>query len=70
MFDHCGTTIEHEDYFTNYTNLTTIETFTPGYDGQAATVLHNTTAKANVKSLVHMMVKKRVEAVYLSDDGL
>jgi len=67
-FGYCDTMIEYEGSFTAYANQTTINRISAAYRQQTAIVIYNTTAKANVKSLVHTMSTNKIKAVYFTSD--
>lgn len=67
-FGYCDTMIEYEGSFSGYANQTTINKIPAAYRKQTAIVIYNTTATANVKSLIHTMSVNKIEAVYFTSD--
>ena len=68
LFSHADTILQYENSLANYKDAATIATFTPGYNGQTAIFVHSTTSTANVRSYVHNMATKGIEAVYFGVD--
>lgn len=68
MFDYADTIVQYENSLENYKDGTTINTFTPGYNGQTAVIVHTTTNTETVNSLVHTMAQRGVEAVHFGVD--
>ena len=68
LFAYADTIIQYEDTLANYKDLTTIATFNQAFNKQTAIVIHDTTTTANVKTYVHDMAVKGIEAVYFGVD--
>lgn len=68
LFDYADTILQYENSQSNYKDVTTIDTFTQGYDGQTAVVVYNTTDTAAVKNSVHTLAQKGLGAVYFGVD--
>lgn len=68
LFRYADTVVEYEGPLQSYRNGTTIDTFTQGYNAQAAVVIHTTTDTAAVRSQVHTMAQRGVQAVYYGVD--
>ncbi|KAL9124860.1 MAG: hypothetical protein Q9175_008166 [Cornicularia normoerica] len=68
LFSYCDTMVEFENALAEYANDTTIATIPSAYRDQSAILVYNTTATADVKSLVHTMALDGVEAVYFTSD--
>lgn len=69
-FSYADFIVEYEQYYTNYSSPGTIQTFTSGYNNQAAILLHNTSLTANLTTLVHPMITAGIGAVSVCPDGL
>ena len=68
LFKYADTVLEYEGTLQGYKDGVTIDGFTKGYNSQAAVVIHDTTDTAAVKSQVHTMALRGVQAVYYGVD--
>ena len=60
--------MQYEGKLLRYKDTATIATFDQAYTDQTAIVIYSTTSTANVKSHVHDMAVKGIEAVYFGVD--
>ncbi|KAL8786440.1 MAG: hypothetical protein Q9213_002756 [Squamulea squamosa] len=68
LFDYADTILQYENAFSSYKDVTTINTFQPGFNAQTAIVIYNTPSTADIKSSVHTMVQQGIQAVYYGVD--
>ena len=68
LFKYADTVLEYEGTLQGYKDGVTIDGFTKGYNSQAAVVIHDTTDTAAVRSQVHTMALRGVQAVYYGVD--
>ena len=68
LFSYADTIIQYEGKLSNYKDTATISTFNQAYNQQTAIIIHDTTTTANVKTYVHDMAVKGIEAVYFGVD--
>ena len=68
LFAYADTIVQYEDKLAKYKDPGTISTFNQAFNQQTGIVIHDTTSTANVKTYVHDMVGKGIEAVYFGVD--
>ncbi|KAI4193183.1 MAG: hypothetical protein LQ350_008432 [Teloschistes chrysophthalmus] len=68
LFAFADTIIQYEGKLSDYRDTATISTFNQALNQQTAIVIHDTTTTTSVKTLVHNMAVKGIEAVYFGVD--
>ena len=67
-FAYADTIIQYEGKLSKYKDTATISTFNQAYNQQTGIIIYDTTTTANVKTYVHDMAVKGIEAVYFGVD--
>ena len=68
LFAYADIIIQYEGKLSQYKDTATISTFNQAFNQNTAIVIHDTTTTANVKTYVHNMAVKGIEAVYFGVD--
>ncbi|KAL8766981.1 MAG: hypothetical protein Q9209_006393 [Squamulea sp. 1 TL-2023] len=68
LFNYADTIVQYEGPFSSYKDVTTINTFQPGFNAQTAIVIYNTPSAADIKPSVDSMVQQGIQAVYYGVD--
>ena len=68
LFAYADTIVQYEGKLSNYKDTATISTFNQAFNQQTAIVIHDTTTTTNVKTYVHDIAVKGIEAVYFGVD--
>ena len=68
LFTYADTIVQYEGPLSDYQDTDTISAFNQAYNQHTAIVIHDTTTTANIKTYVHDMAVKNIEAVYFGVD--
>ncbi|KAL8724088.1 MAG: hypothetical protein Q9166_008139 [cf. Caloplaca sp. 2 TL-2023] len=68
LFDYADTIVQFENPLAAYQDITTINTFRPGFNDQTGVIVYNTPSTTDIQSRVRTMVQQGIQAVYFGVD--